>query len=102
MEARVLLNSGVSIFEKLLAAKMEGNCIKVVISKLLLVIEILMAVGSLFQNRRFCLIFEIGGFVPFPKSAVFSHLKSVVLPYSRCFKLVSSISDNMVVLFLQR
>ena len=30
-------------------------------------------------NRRFCLIFEIGDFVSFSKSAVLSHLKSAVL-----------------------
>ena len=34
---------------------------------------------SRFQNRRFCPVSKIGGFVPFPKSAVLSHLKSAVL-----------------------
>ena len=37
------------------------------------------AVLSHFRNRRFCLIFKIGGFVSFSKSAVLSHLKSAVL-----------------------
>ena len=75
MEARVLLNSGVSIFEKLLATKMEGNCIKVVTSQLLLVIEILMAVSSLFQNRRFCLIFRNRRFCPISKIGGFLSFK---------------------------
>ena len=37
------------------------------------------AVLSHFWNRRFCFIFGIGGFVPFPKLAILSHLKSAVL-----------------------
>ena len=44
----------------------------------------LIAICSLLQNRRFCLIFGIGGFVPFPKSAILlSHLKSALLSCPR-------------------
>ena len=41
------------------------------------------AVLSLFRNRRFCLIFEIGGFVSFSESGILSHLKSALLPCPR-------------------
>ena len=37
---------------------------------------ILIAICSLLQNRRFCLIFETGGFVSFLKSAVLSRLQN--------------------------
>ena len=41
------------------------------------------AVLTHFQNQRFCLIFEIGGFVRFPKTALLFHLKSAILSCPR-------------------
>ena len=46
MEERVLIKSfGVGIFENLLAAKIEGNCIQVVVSQFLLIGNIIARYG---------------------------------------------------------
>ena len=76
---------GVGIFENLLAAKIEGNYILLVVSQFLLVIgniianyrslgqdifireTILMTACSFLQNRRFCLTL---------KSAIFTHFRN--------------------------
>ena len=60
------------------------------------------AVLSHFRNRRFCPIFEIGGFVsfeigdfvPFPKSAILSHLNLALLSCPQLINCVSSSDKN--------